>query len=809
MKRLLLAVAPLCLIALLSPIALAETPIDTQRQALVQQAVDSGQWETAISRLGVLYARTGDVAVRSDLIALLIRADRLDEALSVCPGCSADVYTKSELLDLGGAARRQGNAELALSFFSHLALREPEDPAAWLGQALAHTDLGQYALAESALSRYEMLSGTTLEAMEARGYLAAETGNVLAELQARQALVERGPDRANEIRAMYRLALRLGASEPARRMVEQHPELFTSSDALWLRYYEGVNALRLGIHIDDYRSIERGLALLDQVVAADDLHPDLARLADYDRVVALAQLRRFSQAEALSERLLHQYGRLPNYVLRARAHALNGLGKPEQAIAIYQALLRDEPERGADLSDPLYKALFFSHTDARQFREAQRLLEAWRRTEPPYRRDFTGTTHIENPNLSKVLLLDTMLEAWRGNEREALTQVDAYLAEAPANAYLWQLRGDIGRWRGWPEQAQADYRQAVSLLGPDQRDTARHGELMARLQQGNWQGTVTQVRQELDNAKPSVSRDNLEREWREQRAAELSFSVEQSDGQGGGGTQASREWRSDIVFRSPRSDNGSRYFLQHRHQQGTFDEGSLRAGYAIAGYEWNLFPSQVTLAAGHGLHLNDEPHFSAALRHDFTDHLAVTLGAEYNSLTTPLRALNDDVSADRYHAALTYRRDERRSLGTEMSLTDFEDGNLRRSALGYWQERLFHRDRWLLAATGWLGGSLNDEVDASYYNPERDTYLSGELMLEYAHPLGYRRTFTQGITAGVGRYWQQGEDDDDTWSLGYHQRWELLPSVSIEYGIARQRAVYDGQAEHDTVVTGTLVWRFP
>ncbi|MFQ3788648.1 poly-beta-1,6 N-acetyl-D-glucosamine export porin PgaA [Halomonas sp. A29] len=808
MKRLLTAV-PLCVIALLPLEALADASADAQRQALVQHAIASGQWDTPISHLRSLYARTGNVAVRSDLIALLIRAERLEEALSTCAGCSMEDLTAHELLDLGGAARRQGEPDLALAYFTSLAHREPEEPAAWLGQALVYIDQGRYVLAETALKRYEILAGPTLEALEARGYLAAETDNALAELQARQALVERQPDSPNEIRALYRLAVSLGASEPARELFERYPDLFSASDALWLRYYEGVNDIRLGIHLEDHRSIERGLGKLDLVLGSEELDPGLRLQAERDKVVALAQLRRFDEAEILSQQLLQQFGSLPSYVLRARAHALNGLGHPEQAIPIYQAMLRDEPERGADLSDPLYESLFFSYTDARRHREAQHLLEEWRRAEPAYRRDFTGTTHIENPNLQKVLLLDTMLMAWRGNERQAQVQVDAYLTEAPANPYLWLLRGDISRWRGWFEQAQADYRHAASLLGPEHRDTPHHGELIARLQQGLWRGTVAQIRHELDTAKPSVSRDNLEREWQEQRAAELALSVRRSDGQGGGSTQASREWLSDVVFRSPRDDRGSRYYLQHRHQYGTFDEGSLRAGYAIAGYEWNLFPNHVTLAAGHGLQLNDEPHFSATLRHDFTEHVAVTLGTEYNSLTTPLRALNDDVHANRYHVALTYRHDERRTLGAEVSLTDFDDGNLRRSVLGYWEERLYQRDRWLLAATGWLGGSRNDEVSASYYNPERDTHLSGELVLEYAHPLGYRQTFTQGISVGTGQYWQHGETREETWSLGYHQRWEFQPGISLEYGIARERAVYDGQAEHDTVLTGALVWRFP
>lgn len=802
-----LAALPLFSLFLIAAPSFSQDWVDSQRQVLVEEAISNDQPDSAIAALHGLYELTGDIAVRSDLIALLVRAQRFDEALAVCPECSPEDYTDSELLSLAGAARSEGNSELALSLFSSLSYRAPEEPAAWLGQALAHTDLGNIVLAESALKRYETLAGASSAGLEAEGYLAAETDNLTRELQARQALVERQPGQPSEVRALFRLAVRLGASEPARELIEQYPDLFNEIDSHWLLYYEGLNAIRLGVHIDDHRMVEEGLDQLNRVLATEELNPDLRFIAESDKVVALTQLRRFAEAEALSQRLLHQSGSLPSYVLRARANALSGLGRPEQAIELYHEILSNEPGRGADLDDPLYEGLFYSYTDARQHQEAQQLLQAWRRIEPPYRHDFTGTTQIENPNRQKVLLLETMLLAWRGKEREAYAQADSYLAEAPANPYLWLLRGDISRWRGWPEQAQEDYRQAASLLSPEQRDIARHGELLARLQQGNWRGTVEQIREELVEAKPSVSRDNLQREWQEQRAAELAITLERSDGQGGG-TQASKEWLSDVIFRSPRNDSGSRYYLQHRHQHGTFDTGSLRAGYAIAGYEWNRYPSQFTFAAGHGLQLNDEPHFSSTLQYDFTDHLAVTLGAEYNSLTTPLRALDDDVNANRYHAGLIYRQHERRTLGAGVSFTDFDDSNLRRSAYGYWQERLYHHDRWLLTGTAYASGSLNDDVDASYYNPERDIHLGGELTLEYAYPLGYRQTFTQGITLGAGHYWQKDESNDETWRLGYQHRWEFIPTISLEYGIARERTVYDGRAEYDTVVTGALVWRF-
>jgi len=781
--------------------------VDAQRETLVGQAND-GALEPAIAGMLRLYTRSNDSRVRDDLIALLIRAQRYEDALNLCIVCDVSDYSDGELLNLGGAARSAGRPEESLAFFQELSKRDALDSNAWLGQALASIDLERFQMADNHLMQYESLAGTTSAGLEARGYLAASTNDAMQELMARQALVGENPDDQTELKAIYRLATELGASSAARRLLERHPEAFTARDSLWLTYHEAVTNIRLGIHIDEHQSVLEGLSQLETVIRSPQVTPELRLMAERDKVVALSHLRQFDEADQLSLLLEQEHGPQPLYVTRARAHALIGLGRPEDAINAYRQILDKAPERGNDIDDPLYEGLFYGYTDARQYRNARELLNEWRTIEPDYRWDFTGTTQIENPNRQKLLMLEVLLEAWRGNEAEAYDRLDSYLAEAPANPYLWMLRGDISRWRGWPRQAKVDYQQAAELLSPEQQEMRHHSELIAELQQGNWRGTVSDIRRELNHAKPGVSKDTLEREWREQRAAELSTSFDRSRGSGSG-TQASREWVNDVIFRAPRNDNGSRIYLRRRDQYGSFDEESIRSAFSIVGYEWNLHPTTLDISAGYESKINNDAHFGVTLQHDFSDHLNVAVGAEINSITTPLRALNDDVSAHRYHADVIYRRDERRTLGGTISLMDFDDGNLRRSAYGYWDERLYKKDMWELSSTAYLSGSANDNVAASYFNPKEDFHVGGRINLAHELPLGYRKTLTQSATLGVGDYQQRYFKSDTTWELGYRHRWEMSPTLSVEYGISRERSIYDGQPEYDTIVTGTVVWRFP
>ncbi|MFG6667403.1 poly-beta-1,6 N-acetyl-D-glucosamine export porin PgaA [Halomonas sp. HNIBRBA4712] len=783
-----------------------QSTTDLTREALVVNA-RSGDLDASIGGLQALYAQTNDALVRADLIALLLRAERFDEALAVCRFCALEQYRPDELENLGAAARRIEVFEQALAFYHALSQRQPQNAQGFLGQALVYTDLQRYPLAEIALENYERLAGTTTAGLQARGYLASRTQNATQELAARQALVERDPANESELQAVYRLAVGLGASSAARALMSQNPDVFTASDRLWLAYYEAVTDVRLGIHTDTPSRTESGLAQLESVLQNPELPDELERLAEYDRVVALAELRRFSEAEALSRRLELQHGALPDYVLRARALALNGLGRPSEATQLYSELIARSPALAIDPSDPLNEGLFYSYTDAQRFQEADRLLKRWLSQEPEYRLDFTRTTQIPNVNHQKALMLEVLLTAWRGQMNDAAERLASYQEQAPGEPYLWLAKGDLERARGLPRQAETSYQQAETLLPPDQRHQAEHGELLARLQRGQWAGTVDEIAREIRQARPGASRDELAREWREARAPQLSATFTRSSGEGVS-TQASREWRSQVRLDGPRNAQGSRPFLTQTNQYGEFDGQDLRTGTTVAGYELNLHPATVVLSAGHRAQLGDGFLAQAELRYAASDHVTATVAAEYNTQDTPLRALNDGVSADRYRGEVALYRDERGAGAIGVSAMDFEDGNLRRAAYGYWNETLYHLDRWQVNGEIQAATSLNDQIEASYFNPERDASLAGALSVNYEIPLGYRKSFIQTLMLGSGRYWQKTFDDENTWSIGYGHRFELAPSLSLEYGFTRERAVYDGQAEYDNTLTAGFIWRF-
>lgn len=780
--------------------------IDTQREAWVVKA-RQGDMATAIEGLRSLYARTNNPRVLDDLIALLVRDKQYAAALDACPDCLVRDYSETSLVTLGGAARQLDRPGRARAFFEELTLSHPNNPQGWLGLALTNTDLGDYESASWALSRYEEMFGRSNEYLEARAYLAARTDNTLDELQARQRLVERQPKNDQEVQALYRLAVTLGASSAAQRLMSEHPDDFTDADRLWLRYYDAVADIRLADNTGDLRHADRALEGLDAVISNDQAAPGLVQRAEYDKVVALATLRRFREAERLSTQLEQRYGPLPNYVLEARADALAGSGHPAEARRIYQDLLASNPRKARDIDHPLYESLIYAYADAQQYAKAEELLDRWKAEEPATRWDFTGSQRIGNPNYEKVRYLEVMLLAWRGHEDDAEALLNKYLDEAPGSADLWRIKGDLYRWRGWPRQAEVAYQRAADLMPPTARQSATYGILGARLDRGQWRDTVATIKKDVATKPPNVALDGLKRDLREQRAGELTIKAEQGDTQGNG-VQSSKDWRYEATLYAPRNDAGSRFFAQRIGMYGKYQGDSLYAAYNAAGYEFNLYPATLSVAVGQGNQLNDEFIAWSQFSYSFSDFWSATLGVEINTPDTPLRALNDDIHADKYSAGVKYRRDESGEGGVGLALTDFEDGNLRRELSAYWDQDLLHHDAWRLNGQVFAGGSQNDDVTANYFNPKSDASVSGQLSLGYLLPLGYRKSFTQTLTLGGGSYWQEDYGSDATWQIGYVHQWALEPALIVSYGISRQKAVYDGDTEYGNFITAGLEWRF-
>jgi biofilm PGA synthesis protein PgaA len=774
--------------------------VDQERENWVIKA-RAGELDAAAQGLDALYRQTGDGKVLDDLIAVqLWRGDRKG-ALAVCEPCEFSPISNSTLEAVARAARDEKRYAEAISYYRILQGRDPANPNGWLGLFLTASDQGNRVLAHQAAGEYEARFGRDRAVLEARIYAARQAEDPMGEMLARQQWLALEPGNSEQVLALYRVAVSLGAGPAAADLMGQYPALFKPVDRLWLDYYQAVNLLRISAQTEDpalaRTSLTHTLALQDRILARAPHDHVLYISARRDLVVTLVALGDLARAEQESAALQGE-GPLPDYVLEARADALAGLGRVDEASLIYRQLAT--PARSKDKR--LLEKRFYAYSDGERYGAAQGLLAGWR--EPPTRWDFTGNMRMENDDYEKVLQLKTLLQAWRGEAGAAEQQLEGWLKTAPANPWLWLQLGDIRRWRGHPDGAGQAYQQAVRWLPAGRTVLAEPGRLNARLDKGDWQGTPQAVRT-LGN----LTRDRQELQHRLTLDQAPQFVTELTHGRSeGGSVQASRDWQYDSRFYSARSDGGDRLFVRRQGSFGEFDQQPERAAYTGLGAEISIYPLQLTLEGGSGSELNHKGYLWSRLDWRLGDHWTQGFAINLNSADNPLRALARGNYADQYQLDLGWRQDETREGALRLERMDLSDGNRRLTASGWLRQDLWRRDRWWFDTTLRGATSRNEAVEVDYFNPLQDRNLELELAGRYRLPLDGRRSLLQSLIMSGNHYWQQGYGSDQGWQLSYRHDWILSPALSLGYGLGRRQAIYDGNPEFGNFIFANLQWSF-
>ncbi len=774
--------------------------VDQERENWVIKA-RAGELDAAAQGLDALYRQTGDGKVLDDLIAVqLWRGDRKG-ALAVCEPCEFSPISNSTLEAVARAARDEKRYAEAISYYRILQGRDPANPNGWLGLFLTASDQGNRELARRAAGEYDARFGRDQAILDARIYAARQGEDPMGELLARQQWLALEPDNHEQVLALYRVAVSLGAGPAAADLMSRYPKLFKPVDRLWLDYYQAVNLLRISAQTEDpvlaRRSLTHTLALQDRILARAPHDHVLYISARRDLVVTLVALGDVARAEQESAALQGE-GPLPDYVLEARADALAGLGRVDEASLIYRQLAT--PARAKDKR--LLEKRFYAYSDGERYGAAQGLLAGWR--EPPTRWDFTGNMRMENDDYEKVLQLKTLLQAWRGEAGAAEKQLEGWLKTAPANPWLWLQLGDIRRWRGHPDGAGQAYQQAVRWLPAGRTVLAEPGRLNALLDKGDWQGTPQAVRT-LGN----LTRDRQELQQRLTLEQAPQFVTELTHGRSeGGSVQASRDWSYDSRFYSARNDGGDRLFVRRQGSFGEFDQQPERAAYTGLGAEISFYPLQLTLEGGSGSELNHKGYLWSRLDWRLGDHWTQGFAINLNSADTPLRALARGNYADQYQLDLGWRQDETREGALRLERMDLSDGNRRLTASGWLRQDLWRRDRWWFDTTLRSATSRNEAVEVDYFNPLQDRNLELELAGRYRLPLDGRRSLLQSLIMSGNHYWQQGYGSDQGWQLSYRHDWILSPALSLGYGLGRRQAIYDGNPEFGNFIFANLQWSF-
>ncbi|WP_373762241.1 poly-beta-1,6 N-acetyl-D-glucosamine export porin PgaA [Neisseria dentiae] len=758
------------------------------------------QLAESVAQLGNLYAQSGDAKVRADLIALLVRQGKPEEALAVCAGCAPESYSADELENLAKAARDTKQYPQAAALYSQLQLAAPQHQAGYLGSALVAVDSEDYAAAQQQIEAYRKRFGEDKGIREAEAYLKQRTQSLTGRLAEQQRLHEADPADRDRVVQLYRTAAQLQLFPQQERLMAQYPDQFNEQDRLWLQAAKSAALLRSARQTANPAQIRAAYAGLSEVVDKTEAGSPLHTQALRDRLAAAVAAG--NEKQALRDyRVLAAQGEQPDYVQDEYAKALLMAGSPHRARKVLHGRMNRQMAAQGKLDPELVELLVENDADLMEFTQTQEKMKHW--NPKKYTPDFTHTVEVENPYYDTQYFWNARIEAWNGNVKGAHKLMKNWLDEHPADPWAMILAGELSQMDSHEDRALTRFDGAREYLGEPNQKWVDGKAAAAHLAAGNWRA-VDDLSKGL-NRHDAGHRD-FWRSYDEERAARLEI----------GGTvmkatspEDGTEWAETVKLYSPRSSSGHRAYVVQQHNYVPNHGEPLRAGRVGAGAEINLYPVVVNAEVGHGTQLNDKAYGTLGADWRVNDFVGFTARAAFNSANTPVKALWQEVYADEYTLGAEYTHSAATRAGIGAGVMKFDDGNTRQTANAWLSHDIFQHNRWKLGGSLWADYSRNKDIpSAFYYNPENSKTVSGELALSYTLPLDNNVKLVQTAGGSVGRYWQAGHQAENTWQIKYRHDWSFGRRATLGYEFGRHQAMYDGDLEYQNFGAANLSVKF-
>jgi biofilm PGA synthesis protein PgaA len=344
------------------------------------------------------------------------------------------------------AARDLKQYDFSLQLYRH---SSDLDPSRWqprLGEAMVLADKSDFNPATVLMEPLLRDHGEEREVVFGQAYLCTRQGDYACAIAMYQRRLAQSSDDM-ETRCQLAQALStLGGATYALQLCS-HPKAGTddrlnaTAAAEQVRWSEGYAPTRKQHEAES----EQALARLDRVIVASTPADPQWQQAQYDRLLALSDLRRARDATRAYESLRRQHFTVPFYARQRVADAYLALHQPEKAALIYREILEHAPGDGAAWSGLAYAQLESEHVNEsfRSIDHAYASAPAWLQA---------PGLKIAQPNLLRTAL-GLQAAEMRGSAdllAEEQKRVDRMVGLAPANAELRRELAMTYLARGWP-----------------------------------------------------------------------------------------------------------------------------------------------------------------------------------------------------------------------------------------------------------------------------------------------------------------------------------------------------------------------
>jgi len=699
------------------------------------------------------------------------------------------------------SARNLHKYSLALNLYRHAETLDPELWQAHLGEAMVLTDQGDYSSA-SRLMRPLLRDHSKEKDVElGQAYLCERQANFTCALSMYEARLEQTPrDRelqcqlaqvlSNAGGGTYSLSLCEQPAALGSRLLEANK---AAENLRWTQVYGSSAAQRKAQET-------QALALLDAVIAASPVKDRTAQRAQFDRLLALSELRRWRDVTHSYERLTRLGVAVPPYALEAVGGAYLGLRQPRQAEHIYRAIVQQSPDDGTAWSGLAYA----------QF-ENENIHAAFHTIDHAYADApvWVGARNLKVPQ-SNSLHTDLGLQAaqmrgYAGLFKEEQKRLMALRALAPANVDLRRALAMTYLDRGWKLRAIEEERIADSYQQKDELPALEQVEILDGAGQRDQSDRLLAPLLKREGNSLAVERylgeRTIERGWQLDAAGAYEWSSGRYIG--------STDQHSEAHLYTPFAANRWRVYLHELSDSGNFYAGFASRTRAGLGLSYNY-----ARQAAWGEVAGDTGTNEAALAGDggfqvsLGDHWTLRAQGDSDSISdVQLIAVLAKIRARSAEFNLGWRANELFSANVGLQRVLFSDGNQRAAISAMVDRRLWTTPRLQLnlSAEEWASTDSRDQ-NRIYFNPKHDFSLGPRASLNWLTWRHYDRSFHQEMSLYSAPYWQENYGVGNVVSATYGVHWMVSKRLGFIGNATWDSQPYDGSNEPYTAANFGLTW---
>lgn len=813
--RLLIGVT-LCSQLLMPTFAMADPAYD----ALIIQA-RNGNFTPALTQLRQLPAERQTPGQISDHLVIAGWAGQDAEVLKVyeAQGQNRNL-TAQALATVARTYRNQKQWAQAEAVYRKALLREPNNIDLQLGLALTEADGGK---ANDAVQRTRALVAAKPDDPNRRmalGYALTRAGlqyDALFEFD--QAFIRAGdkPEVARE----YVVALQKARlPQPALRLSAQRPGLV---DPVTQRRLEGdLAAERVRIaefatrtEKERYVIADRALQDYDKLLARwtpDATAHDDVVIWRIDRLGALKARARTAEVIREYDALQAEGVRLPTYAKRWVAASYLDQRLPEKAAPLYREAL-DAPD--ADVGDRVEDttALFYALLENDQVDEARAVAKRLADAEKP-RVELKGLP-IGNPNdeWMDAQQLSAQAGTYGADLPSSEKSLEDLVSKAPGSIGLRLAQAEMYRARDWPRRAESSLKETEAQSPRDIGLEMSQGFTALDLQEWRQLDILTDdvVARNPDNRQ--VQRLQRLREVHDMAELRVEAYTGKSFGGGSNGdagaVSGSRDWGIESRLYTPPIDEDWRLFAGAGYARATFEEGTGQHRWQVVGVERRTRDMTIEAeVSNHSYGDGSKQGAAVSIARDINDNWQYGGSLGYLLSTTPLRALNDGITANGGSGFIRWRANESREWKLTLSPSHFSDGNDRFEALLSGREGLYSSPKVQVDLGLEVGASRNSKEDTIYFNPKSDFTVLPVLNINHVLYHRYETQWSQQFQVGAGTYSQRDYSTGGIGLVGYGQRFRWNDVLEAGANLSLISRPYDGNRERDLRLLVDLTYRF-